>query len=334
MPLCEVRGTRVTTLSDLEAVDRALGSDAWLTEMLRRNARGRETTLGAHLYHLQPLREVEGAPLARCRNFFVVSGGDGQPRVEQLTRKLSQQIVDYCIPRSRIAEASEAMTRDGSAEQFLRLQQEAKDLFTGLDRSGEGGELLLYLLLESVLRIPQVLCKMPLKTNSQMHVHGADGVHATARPDGGLAVYWGESKLHASVGNAVRSGMESLAELLVGDEAHRQRDMLLVRDHADLADPALTTALRSYFDEDDPNSRRVEFRGACLVGFDYDNYPDDRTLEAEANAQVEEQVARWVNHLKNSIESHDLTAVELEVFFVPFPSVSDFRDLMRKALAA
>ncbi|WP_223252149.1 Hachiman antiphage defense system protein HamA [Paracoccus mutanolyticus] len=47
-------------------------------------------------------------------------------------------------------------------------------MFTDLKSSGEGGELLLYLLTERFLGLPQILCKMSLKTSA--HYHGADGV--------------------------------------------------------------------------------------------------------------------------------------------------------------
>ena len=61
-----------------------------------------------------------------------------------------------------------------------------------LERSGEGGELPLYLLLEMLLGLPQLLCKMPLKTSAETHLHGVDGVHGKLLPSGDLALYWGE----------------------------------------------------------------------------------------------------------------------------------------------
>jgi hypothetical protein len=39
---------------------------------------------------------------------------------------------------------------------------------------------------------------MSLKTSREMHVHGTDGIHARMEDDGRLALYWGESKLHAT----------------------------------------------------------------------------------------------------------------------------------------
>lgn len=316
---------------DLAAVRTALGDQSWLATMLQAHVRGEPDTIDAYLHHLAPEATINGTR-ATYRNYFVACERDGRPRVDKLTRKLAWNVVDYCIPRSRIAEARLAMERHNSTEPMARLQDEARGLFTHLTQSGEGGELLLYLLLEAVLRIPQVLCKMPLKTSAEMHVHGADGVHARALDDGGLAIYWGESKLHSTVSSAVSKGMASLAELLTGDLHHTQRDMLLLRDHADLGDPALTQALRTFFDDDDPNSTKVEFRGACLVGFDYTDYPNLATLEAELEAEVRLAVETWVKKAQTAITTHELKAIELEIFFVPVPSVADFRASMRKAL--
>ncbi len=188
------------------------------------------------------------------------------------------------------------------------------------------------MLLETVLRVPQVLCKMPLKTSTQMHVHGADGVHALAKPDGGLALYWGESKLFARAADAVRECLDSLAGFLLEGPDARRRDMLLLRDHASLEDPALTAALRAFFDEDDVRSTRVEYRGACLVGFDHDDYPDVRCGDEVIQAQVQAAIEGWIDHIGRRVHASRLAAVHMEVFCVPFPSVAEFREAVGKAL--
>lgn len=321
----------IVTVDAADYAAAALGQHAWLTRALNEAARGRATSVDAFLHHVEPARPV-GVTRATCRTHFVVCGSDGVPRVQELTERLAAEVTDYCIPRSRIEEAAQAYLEYNSTLPFGRLEQEARSLFTSLANSGEGGELLLYMLLETVLRVPQILCKMPLKTSGQMHVHGADGVHALAKPDGGLALYWGESKLFASAADAVRECLDSLAGFLLGDKNARRRDMLLLRDHASLENPELTAALRGFFDEDDVRSTTVEYRGACLVGFNLDNYPDVRSGDAAIQAQVQAAIEGWIGHIDRRVHASQLAAIELEVFCVPFPSVEDFRAAVGKAL--
>lgn len=262
------------------------------------------------------------------RVHLVGRDGNGYVRVDALTKLLARQVVDYCVPRSRRNEAQEHLRRTGSTEEFARLEEEARGLFTSLERSGEGGELLLYMLLERMLGLPQMLCKMSLKTSRQMHVHGTDGVHARFDPEGHLALYWGESKLHKSFGSAVDDCIRSLAPYLVPDPAVRDQDLLLLREHVNVEDQAAINTLRRYFLGTSPQAAQVEFRGACLVGFDIENYPhpDDDELK--------QSVVAWRERIARRIGEHRLERVEIEFFLVPFPSVEAFRAAIHKALGA
>ncbi len=162
---------------------REKGVDEWLIDAVDAMARGRPENLAGLLIAVGEPVTHEGTRTT-CRTHFVVKDGNGRPRIEALADRLAQKAVDYCIPRSRINDALTEMNETGSTAGFTRLSDEARSLFTKLSKSGEGGELILYTLLEVVLRIPQILCKMPLKTSSQMHVHGSDGIHGKVLPNG------------------------------------------------------------------------------------------------------------------------------------------------------
>jgi hypothetical protein len=270
---------------------------------------------------------------ATCRCHFIAFDGNKQPMVKELIGWLVAQAVDYCIPRSRIKEAEAAMVRTKSTQPMVELVAEAHGLFTKLKTSGEGGEMLLYLLLELTLGLPQLLCKMPLKSDEEMHVHGADGVHGKLLPDGTLALYWGESKLYASANAAIDACLKGLAPFLKdpgGKDA--KRDIYLLRDHLDLNDPNLTAALKRYFTAGTTEKAKVQVRGAALVGSSLEDYSYPLGENKSATDVAKTLVDKWRDRVTLKIDEHELAEFELEIFFVPFPDVQTFRNELRTQL--
>lgn len=314
--------------------DSGAEAEGWLHYALERLARGDPESLEALLTPVGAPVTLSGTK-ASCRCHFLVRDGNDRARIDALVEKLAKQVLDYCIPRSQIAEAAEHLRRTGSAEAFSALEREARELFARVEQSGEGGELLLYLLLENALRLPQLLCKMPLKTSSQMHVHGVDGVHGRLLPGGNLALYWGEAKLYGTVNEAIDACFTSIGPyLLDSGGGPARRDLLLVRNHLDPGDEEVRRALVRYFDEDQPESAKVEFRGACLVGFGLEDYPRPWSDDGVGvRAEVAAEIARWHERIATRVGKQHIEAFELEVFCVPLPSVEEFRRKIRASLS-
>lgn len=306
---------------------------AWLVAATDRLARSPSDTLDGLLVSVgEPV--ALGGTRATCRCHFVARDGNGRPRVHQLASRLAEGVVDYCIPRTRIAEAVKYLQETGSTHKLVRLADEARELFTTQERSGEGGELLLYTMLETILRIPQILCKMPLKTNPNVHIHGTDGIHAKALPNGHLALYWGESKLHANVNSAIDDCFESVAPFLLDRGAGvAQRDLLLVRDNLDAGAADITAALIRFLDQDTPQSAQLEVRAGCLVGFTLDGYPDPfQQSGQDVREEIRSAIEKWHERIGARIDQHTLHEFELEVFCIPVPSVDEFRQAIRDEL--
>ena len=304
--------------------DSSLDSD-WLENALGKLARGEPSTLEGLLTSFGEVISVPGTK-AYCRTHFVVKDTSGIPRIDALARYLAFQVVDYCIPRKILHQAELADQRTGSHRNIARLADDARNLFAKMKYSGENGEILLFTLLETVLKIPQILCKMSLKTNSNVHIHGSDGIHAKYE-HGVLALYWGESKLHASVNSAIDECFESLAPFLTEkDRATARQDLFLIRNNLDAGSEDVTAALIRYFDEDDAMSAKLEFRAACLIGFDLDKYPDAPSDEAkEMSEEIARSIEVWTDRMKAQIEFCGVQSFEIEIFCLPFPSVAEFR---------
>lgn len=271
---------------------------------------------------------------ALVRTHFVRKDPNGRPRIDDLVTWLAHQVIDYCVPRTRINEAMAQAQRTGAAAPFAQLASEARSLFTPLTNSGEGGELLLFILLETVLGAPQLLTKMSLKTSTKMHVHGSDGIHAKLLDNGNLALYWGESKLHATATSAINDCFASVAPYLTdGSSGAANTDVHLLRDRLDAGTAEVTARLVRYFQNGTRESGKVEVRAGCLVGFDLDNYPDPHDGASGAVTQtVTAEVEKWHTRINERIKHHSLTSFEIEVFCVPVPSVEEFRMALKSRL--
>jgi hypothetical protein len=279
-----------------------------------------------------------GQTKARSHCYALALDGMDQPATGLLVDTVCSFIVEYAIPRSRIANAIQELKASANSSPIVTLHNEARELFTHLKQSGEGGELLLYCFAEMVLGYPQVLAKMYLKTAGDVHYHGADGVHASADPETGkLTLWWGESKLHKSVTGATTQCLKSLAPFLIesqSDQDKRSRDLQLLRQFVDLNDPKLEAAIKAYLDRSSGLYKQVQFGGLGLVGFDHDCYPP-HPKKADADAIAAAIAATsdgWKKHLEKRIAKHQLDEIDIHLFFLPFPSVDDFRTRVLKTV--
>lgn len=310
----------------------AAGHEDWFVESIGRLVRGDPGTLDSYLVSVGEDRRMAGTRTT-CRCHFVARDGNGRVRIEALAEMLVSQITDYCIPRSRIAEARRLFDETGSTERFNRLQHEAKSLFADVVTSGEAGELLIFLLLERLLGIPQALCKMSLKTNTDIHVHGVDGVHVKALADGRLAVYWCESKIYSDFADATRACLKSIAPYLL-DEGFgaAARDIALLRTNLDSGNPALDDFLVRFFVEDAIEVTMREFRGASLIGFTLSDYPDPGRSGTAIPDALRTEVDSWFEAVAGRVQNEGVESIELEVFCLPLPAVDQFREAFRRHL--
>ena len=307
-----------------------------LGNALLRIARGDRTDLAALLHDVEVQTILDGTKVI-CHCHSVALDGMGRPRVSDLAAAVRERALEYAIPRSEIAAAEQHFQRTRSPARLIGLDVQARSLFTDLENSGEGGELLLFVLAETLLQLPQIICKMSLKTNTRMHVHGVDGVHAGVDPvTTRLALYWGESKIHNDAADAIRECLASLAPVLAefGPGAAHERDLQLLQRAADLDDPDLETALKRFLNPRDPAYNDLEFRGLCLVGFDCDAYPSAVAAmrQQELIESILSQLPGWKRQIARRVGEERLNDFTVHIICVPFPSVDAFRMHMRLAL--
>lgn len=257
--------------------------------------------------------------------------------IPKLLDKLIKLLIDFACTREEFFEALDELTSTKSAQAMAALQEKARRLFAKTSKTGEPGELLLYYLAEHLLKYPQVLCKLPLKTNPNVHAHGADGVHASVDPASGhLRLHWGESKLYTRIEDAVDDCFQSLRELILEPpdaKKTKRRDVELLRDNIALNDPNLETALLQYLDPDDILSKKVKFCGIALIGFNLTDYAKlSLELKEEKSPKIVQRTKQWIRQITSAIRKHELSSVTLDVFCLPFVSVEQFREEFLKRL--
>jgi hypothetical protein len=150
--------------------------NAMIEKIVEEIARGSSSTIASYLDTIEQTQLI-GGTRTNFYSHMITRDGNGSPRLDDFADFLVRHVVEYAIPRSRISEAKSKDAASGLSTHIVRLNLEAQKLFTPLKTSGEGGELLLFVLGEVLLKLPQLFCKMSVKTAGGVHFHGADGIH-------------------------------------------------------------------------------------------------------------------------------------------------------------
>ncbi|WP_426808780.1 DUF1837 domain-containing protein [Pseudomonas sp. WOUb67] len=260
---------------------------------------------------------------------------NGKPTIAELAEVLSYMVTHFCIPRSQLASLS---SPDFDADHRLiesnRLYRKAIQLFKKAqklsNRNGEAGELLLFVLTEWILKAPQILAKMSLKTNPNMPVHGADGIHVRyCSISGSLKFYWGESKLYSDLGSGVSSAVRSVCEALADDALSHELE--LVKNNIALTglDDLARVELLKYLDPFDESYNSRQDVVTCLIGFDFSKYAEltgSHDVEEKFKFLAEEKLKEVEPQLSRSFSRNELLHTEIQLFLLPLPSVQELRD--------
>ncbi len=273
--------------------------------------------------------------VAHCHH--VALDGSCLPRLQDFTDEIAGWISEYVIPRKKLMSSRSS---DATEERLKneRLRREALDTFKRTGVSGEQGEMLLFILAEAFLGLPQLLCKMDLKTDGEMHFHGVDGVHcgADAADANRLAVYWCESKVHKTLDGALSEAFDGLKPYLLAPgsgEKDKRRELALLDRYMDLGDEDIQARVLKTINPHSPEFNTISWRGLCLVGFDYEypTSPNEKKHDVFLK-EVQDAFPKWAEMAKSRVKFRNLHSFEIHVFYVPFGFCDDFRTCMLKSL--
>jgi hypothetical protein len=272
-------------------------------------------------------------------HFYYLAFADGNPTVQELVTFLEGFIVRYCIPRRERLRVQAEVVKTGDTKYLDKLLRKAKDLFVRDETTGEPGELLVFILMEAILKAPQMLTKMSLKDNPRAPVLGSDGIHVRIDEKGNIILYWAEAKLDGELSRAFDRLCESLQNLDVERDGRTQRkhELTLLVDNANVTDDAHKEYFRKYLDPYETEAPNASHMHVCLVGWDYGVYgeldkmnPEER--EQHFRSQYEGRIRTAASLLKEKFKENKLDHFDFHVFLIPFPEVSAFRTIFVRML--
>jgi hypothetical protein len=297
-----------------------------LPESLADLVEARRSDYDAAFSHIEHAVCCDKPPSATIRLHFVRPDGSGEPRFRALARLLTRYITHYCIQAQRRRDLPE-LERN---EMFMQ----ARDLFRPTEKSGQVGELLIYFLLETVLRAPQALKKMPMTTNPMDERKGSDGIHLLwDEADGVLEFIFAESKLWGSFPDALRDAFVSMEKF--HDSRTKQHEVTAFTSGFSNLAPELQEKVLSYVEGE--NASKGRFAQACLIGFDWDEYSClDDGRRADFIRDFEARYRAWAvamaGSLNKKLKAFKHKHLRFEFFMLPFKDIEAFRSWFHEEL--
>lgn len=271
-------------------------------------------------------------------SFYYITFADGVPTVQEFVEYLYDCLIPYCLPKRKVQDALQGIDASVDYARIVRLHDDAKGLFikakNQLESGGEPGELILYALLEWVLKAPRLVSKMYLKTNSNMPVHGTDGIHlGYDEAKDLLTIYFGESKIYKNFSSAADAAFISMSELLA-NAGQISREIEILNNLSDLSSlpPAFQSKIAQYINPYSTSDLTLQKRivHACLLGFEYGAYNRILTLQPDKVASSFEEIyKKRISSACRVIERHYgkklPVTTNMHLFLLPFPDLNTFR---------
>lgn len=229
-------------------------------------------------------------------------------------------------------------TDDSEKERIIsELKDEARELFRkwkeeditddNQPKSGEVGEMILWLLMEVVLHAPQVVAKMDLKTNPKLEVFGSDGIHFKIDEEELLNIYFGEAKFYNDVSKALDSAFKSIEDF--HDNAMHLHEYNLVTTQYKYLNNNQKDKIYDFI-TGEIKANEVKINHACLIGYDWDEYKkldsgQRKEFISKFTDTYQEETVRLTKLVQKRFDKFSKKEFCFEVFFIPFKSVQELR---------
>lgn len=262
-----------------------------------------------------------------CEYFMVKCSMDNVYE-QEFIRELRDLIVVYALKREDYSDSI-------SPFDVGAIWSKAKSKFVTADNTGEPGELILFALLESERKAPQILNKMSLKTSGSVHFHGLDGIHLGIK-NNEIILYYGESKMKKSINTAIKDAIDALNNFHTTPKKE-EFELDLISNHIDEKRfgervTEIKEIINPYSEYKKEKLKKVY---SVFIGFDWSSLKNInfRTIKKD----IENILESCLNENKQKIHEKCKATImkskidnSVEFFFLPFKDVQEIRNYFIK----
>ncbi|PAT09960.1 hypothetical protein CKJ80_08325 [Corynebacterium hadale] len=239
--------------------------------------------------------------------------------LDRLYEALSDASLSYVLSRREIQDFQADPMR------AMKITNDVRSRFQKPNaKNGEGGEVLLYALLETITGAPKLLSKMGLKTNNEMPIFGSDGLHLLKVDDKNYQLIFGESKMYGDLGEAISNAFLSMYNASQ-DRFVQDRCLVAPQLMRETVSDAQLKFIESVLTPTaGSGSSRPQQAFGVFVAFDIevDDYPlaihSDEEIKAEYLSRANDKMAAKIPLIRKKIHQYGFDAVPFHIFAIPF----------------
>ncbi|HHN4143739.1 TPA: DUF1837 domain-containing protein [Pseudomonas aeruginosa] len=206
---------------------------------------------------------------------------------------------------------------------------------------GKYGELMLYMLVEAILKTPMVSHKLQLLTNVNDQVKGGDGIFF-GKYANHISILVGESKIHQKLQGALADSMMSVDRFNKDYTASSMEHELFIA-RSNISKNFTLEQAKKIYEAFKPGTEEYQSCNRVhpvLLVYDCAKI-DEIEIQASGKTHAEELVKAWIaEHAKEVLASiksglspyPDLRKVYLDFFLVPMNNVSKFKKTLFKSI--
>jgi hypothetical protein len=257
-------------------------------------------------------------------NFYLIKCSIDDILETEFISGISNLIIQYALKKDEYS--------DLSGKNAFAIVKKAVSRFVTSNTTGEPGELILFSLLETEKKAPQLINKMSLKTSKQMHYHGLDGIHIGVE-NGEIILYFGESKMYQSFHSAVDNAIDDLNEF--HNSAEKEKfELNLISNNIDVSKfkenveeiKKIVDPYSSY-DKSQLRKKYVVFIGCnwdCIQKIDFKKITEN--ISGILENCINTNRNKIFEKCKSKVKSSDINLI-VEFFIIPFKDVQRIRTM-------